>query len=431
MHYRSSHVLLVGVAVLLAACSKGDGSADVDASEAPNASWASSDSAVSQLSIAKGFVMHVFAADLKGPRMMAFGPDKALYVSEPGAGKVLRLVDTNGDGRADTTTTALDGLNRPHGLAWRGDTLWVANTDAVIMAWSANGDGKLDSVRTVVSGLPAGGRHWTKTIHFPPAKSGDTEHFYLSMGSSCNVCEETDPLRATISRWTVNGDPAGAKTLMNPTVAKKLVHNGGKYGEAVWAYGLRNSVDFGWEPSTGAIWATHNGGDMLGKSNQAVTDSIPREEVVNIIREGGFYGWPYCYEDGQPSPVQKGASRALCREQVAPALTDTAHSASLGLAFYTGTQFPAEYRGNEFIAEHGSWNRSKPVGYRVIRVVVKDGKPDHLEPFITGWKSAEGRPMGRPVGITIGPDGTMYISDDAGGRIYSVRWGGGVTAADE
>lgn len=428
MHCTSSRALIVGLAALLAACSKSNSSSadgSANATEAPQSSHSSADGDVNSLTAPKGFTVKVFATDLKGPRIMAFGPDKALYVSEPQAGNVVRLVDANGDGQADSTMTVLNGLNRPHGLAWRGDTLWVANTDAVIMAWSSQRDGKLDSIRTVVSGLPAGGRHWTKTIHFPPATSGDVTHFFLATGSSCNVCEETDPLRATISRWTLDGKPAGASKLMNPTAAKKLVHNGGKYAEAVWAYGLRNSVDFGWEPSTGAMWATHNGGDQLGQSNTAMTDSVPPEEVVNIIREGGFYGWPYCYDDGKVNPIQPGATPAICKQQIAPALTDTAHSASLGMVFYTGTQFPAEYRGSEFIAEHGSWNRSKPAGYRVIRVLVKNGKPERLEPFITGWRAMKGRPMG----LVVGPDGTLFISDDAGGRIFSVRWSG-ETAAD-
>jgi glucose/arabinose dehydrogenase len=427
-------VLLVVAASLLAACSTSDsadtqgGNGGVSSSEARNDSWARSDTALSRLTVAKGFSIHLFASDLDGPRVMAFGPDKALYVSEPGAGTVMRLVDTDGDGRADSTDTAISGLNRPHGLAWRGDTLWIANTDAVMVAWSTKRDGKLDEVRTIVGGLPAGGRHWTKTIHFPPTTTGEPQYFFLATGSSCNVCEETDPLRASISRWTIDGKPAGAKTFMNATTARTLVKNGGKYADAVWAYGLRNSVDFGWEPSTGAMWAVHNGSDMLGEAKQTVTDSVPPEEVVNIIQEGGFYGWPYCYDDGRVSPLQKNATRALCQQQVAPALTDTAHSAPLGLAFYTGTQFPEEYRGDEFIAEHGSSNRSKPVGYRVIRVIVEQGKPRRLEPFITGWKGAEAKPWGRPVDIAVGPDGTLYISDDAGGRIYAVRWAG--TAAE-
>jgi glucose/arabinose dehydrogenase len=425
MHHRSSHALLITAVALLAGCGQSEGSNGVGSSEAPDSSWASSDAELSRLTLPTGFSIHLFAKDLEGPRMMAIGPDKALYVSEPRAGKVVRLVDVDRDGRADSTADAATGLNRPHGLAWLGDTLWVANTDAVVKTWSTKGDGKLDGVRTVVDGLPEGGRHWTKTIHFPPTKNGaEPQYFFLATGSSCNVCEEHDPLRATISRWTIDGKPAGAKSLMNTTAAKAMVHNGGKYADAVWAYGLRNSVDFGWEPSTGAMWAVHNGSDVLGKENQAITDSIPHEEVVNIIQEGGFYGWPYCYEDGQVSPLQEGATRALCQEQIAPALTDTAHSAPLGLAFYTGTQFPESYRGDEFITEHGSWNRSEPVGARVIHVNVENGKPQGLEAFITGWETADGKRWGRPVGIIVGPDGTMYVSDDAGGRIYAIRWTG-------
>ncbi|HEX5436433.1 MAG TPA: PQQ-dependent sugar dehydrogenase, partial [Gemmatimonadaceae bacterium] len=323
-----------------------------------------------------------------------------------------------------STMTAVSGLNRPHGVAWHGDTLWIGNTDAVVIAWSTKHDGTLDGLHTVVDGLPSGGRHWTKTIHFPPPGAGQDGYFFLSMGSSCNVCEEHDPLRATISRWTLDGKPAGATTLMNPTVARKLAHNGGRYASAIWAYGLRNSVDFGWEPQSGAIWATHNGGDMLGGDTQAVTDTTPPEEIVNIIQKGGYYGWPYCYDRGLVNPIQHGGTPALCKQQIAPALTDSAHSAPLGMAFYTGTQFPPLYRGNEFIAEHGSWNRSKPVGYRVIRVIVSNGKPMGFEPFITGWRTAGGKPWGRPAGIAVGPKGTLYISDDMGGRIYAVRWAG-------
>lgn len=420
----------LGVAVLALACGRtrtpnrtiDSARGSVSAAEAPNSSWAQTDSQLGRLKLPAGFAIHLFVEGLDGPRMMAFGPDGALYVTEPGAGKVVRLVDSNHDGRADSRNDAISGLNRPHGLAWRGDTLWIANTDAVVKAWSTRQDGSLDQQKTVVSGLPAGGRHWTKTIHFPP---GDSAYFYLATGSSCNVCEENEPLRATISRWTLDGKPAGARELMNRTAARRVVHNGGRYAGAVYAYGLRNSVDFGWEPKSGRMWATHNGSDLLGKSDAASTDTIPPEEVVNIIREGGFYGWPYCYDDGKVSPLQQGATAALCRDQIAPALTDSAHAAPLGMAFYTGTLFPSEYRGDEFIAEHGSWNRTRPFGYRVIRVHVENGKPTRLEPFVTGWLGDDGKAWGRPVDIVVGPDGTLYVSDDAGGRIYSVRPAGG------
>lgn len=403
--------------------SAGAATGAVSASEAPLSGFAVSDTDLTSLTLPRGFVIRTFARDLKGPRFMAFGPDSALYVSVPSAGTIMRLVDANGDGRADTSTAVLTGLNRPHGVAWRGDTLWVANTDAVIATWNTNADPTLEGRRTIVSGLPPGGRHWTKTIHFPPPGKGEDNYFYLAIGSSCNVCEERDPLRATISRWTLDGKPAGARQLMNPAAAQRLVRQDGRYADAVWAYGLRNAVDFGWEPGTGAMWATHNGSDMVGGTNVAVTDSTPEEEIVNVIREGGFYGWPYCYEKGTVNPLQKNATAALCAQQIAPALVDTAHVAPLGQVFYTASQFPAEYRGDEFIAEHGSWNRTKPSGYRVVRVRVRNGQPASVEPFVSGWLTSTG-PSGRPAGLAVGPDGSLYISDDASGRIYVVRWAG-------
>jgi glucose/arabinose dehydrogenase len=207
------------------------------------------------------------------------------------------------------------------------------------------------------------------------------------------VCEERDPRRAAIVRYRPDGT-----------------------GETVFARGLRNAVGLAWNPVTEQMWATCNERDMLG-------DDLPPERVVNVIREGGDYGWPYCYGDHQPNPEFAGSRR--CAGMIPPAITDTAHSAPLGCAFYTGSQFPVEYRGDFFVAYHGSWNRSRPTGYKVVRVLVRDGKPVRIEPFLTGFRDDTGQVFGRPVDVLVALDGSLLISDDYGGRIYRVRYAGG------
>ena len=325
----------------------------------------------------KGFEIGVFADRLDGPRFMAAGPDGAVYVTETGPGRVRRLMDHDGDGKADETTTVAEGLRHPHGITFRGDTLYIAEEHRVVRFRPPYRDAEV-----VIEGLPAGGGHFTRTILF----RGD--EMFVSIGSSCNLCKERDVRRAAVIRYRPDGT-----------------------GETIYATGLRNSVGLAVHPTTGDLWATNNDRDRLG-------DDLPPDRV-NILFEGGFYGWPQCYLPGMPNPEYRN-STASCDSAIGPAVRLPAHTAPLGLTFYTATQFPPEYRGDLFVALHGSWDRSFPIGYEVVRISIVDGRPTgELHDFVSGWQVGR-RWWGRPVDVLVAPDGSLLISDDHGGRIFRV-----------
>src|SRR5438093_967827 len=211
---------------------------------------------------------------------------------------------------------------------------------------------------------------------------------YVAVGSSCNVCNDAPP-RAAVTRYNLDGS-----------------------SPHTFATGLRNSVGLAFHPTTGELWANNNDRDYLG-------DNLPPEHL-NILKDGKWYGWPQCYLPGKPNPEYPGFD---CSGVEPPAITDTAHSAPLGLAFYTGTMFPAAYQGDAFMTYHGSWNRSVPTGAKVVRVRVQSGRPTAIEDFVTGWQLAGGSRWGRPVGLLVMPDGALLVSDDAGGRIWRVTYG--------
>jgi glucose/arabinose dehydrogenase len=336
------------------------------------------------LHLPPGFAVSVFAEGLAGARFMALGPGGDVYLTIPGGGRVVALPDRDRDGRADRVVTVADGLDRPHGIAFHGGALWVAETGRILKFPDYRG-GRAGRPVVVVRDLPAGGMHWTRTLVFGPRDG----MLYVAIGSDCNVCEERDPRRAAIVRYRPDGT-----------------------GGRVFARGLRNAVGLAWTPDGSELWATCNERDMLG-------DDLPPERIVNVLSEGGDYGWPYGYGRRVPNP-EFGDARRLAH-MIPPAITDTAHSAPLGCTFYTGTQFPPEYRGDFFVAYHGSWNRSRPTGYKVVRVVVRGGKPVRIEPFLTGFRLGEEAPSGRPVDVLVAADGSLLVSDDAGGRIYRVR----------
>ncbi len=365
----------IAVAIAVSLCPAGCGRA-----QAPGARG----NTPAALRVPAGFAVSVFAEGLEGARWLALGPGSDVYLTIPSRGRVVALPDRNGDGRADRVVTVAEGLDRPHGITFHGGSLWVAETGRVLEFPGYRG-GRAGRPKVIVPDLPAGGMHWTRTIVFGPRDG----LLYVSIGSDCNVCEERDPRRAAIVRYRPDGT-----------------------GETIFARGLRNAVGLAWHPTTGELWATCNGRDLLG-------DDLPPEAIVDVIREGGDYGWPYCYDGGVPDPEFGDPSR--CARTIAPAITDTAHSAPLGCAFYTGTQFPPEYRGDFFVAYHGSWNRSVPTGYKVVRVVVRDGRPLRIEPFLTGFWTGAPPVTGRPVDVLVAADGSLLVSDDAGGRIYRVR----------
>lgn len=334
------------------------------------------------LQVPPGFAVDVYAEGLRGARFMVLGSDGAPYLSLPRDGKVVKLPDANGDGRADTAIAVAEGLNRPHGLAFRGDTLYVAENNRVVRFLPGS-----TTPQIVVASLPTGGGHWTRTIVFGP-KDG---RLYVSVGSSCNICDESDPRRAAVLRYNLDGS-----------------------GEEIFAHGLRNSVGIAFDPATGELWGTNNDRDNLG-------DDLPPDRI-NILRQGANYGWPQCYLPGKANPEYANAD---CGHLEPPALTFQAHSAPLGIAFYTGTQFPAPYRGGVFVAFHGSWNRSVPTGYKLEFVQVENGRPAAISDFITGFLPApSGPPWMRPVGVLVARDGSLLVSDDFGGRVLRVHYVG-------
>ena len=366
---RSQTLSLLLVALLVAACGR--------SAEAPSA-------AAQQRGLKPGFRLSVFAEGLNRPRFMSFGPDGTLYVgSNARTGDVYALADRNHDGRADSVVEFASGLRSPHSVFWQGDWLYVGETHRVIRLRDTDDDLRADQQEVVVPELPSGGQHFTRTVGFGPDGA-----LYVSAGSSYNVCRESDSRRAAIMRLNPDGS-----------------------GMEIYARGLRNAVGFTWNPKTGELWATDNGRDWLG-------DDLPPEEL-DLIRRGDDHGWPFCYGNRVPDPDLGSTERCAATQ---PATFEMpAHSAPLGLGFYTGTQFPEEYRGDLFIAFHGSWNRSVPTGYKVVRIHFRDGRPAGLEDFVDVWFEGE-RVSHRPVDVKTGPDGALYISDDHGGTIFRLTY---------
>jgi glucose/arabinose dehydrogenase len=326
-----------------------------------------------------GFTVNIFAQGVSGVRFLALGPSGAVYATQSGSGRIVRLVDADGDGIADSVFPVLTSLSDPSGIAFRGDTLYFSTETAV----ERLDPGAVAAV-TVVSGLPAGG-HSTRTFAFGPDNL-----LYVAVGSSCNICNDTPP-RAAVTRYNLDGS-----------------------GTHTFATGLRNSVGLAFNPGTGELWANNNDRDYL-------SDDLPPEHL-NILKDGKWYGWPQCYLPNQRNPEPEYAS-ADCSGVEPPALTVQAHSAPLGLAFYTGTKFPAEFQGDAFMTYHGSWNRSVPTGAKVVRVRVQSGRPTAAQDFVTGWQLADGTRWGRPVGLLVAADGALLIADDTGDRIWRVSYG--------
>ena len=336
-----------------------------------------------KLVVPAGLQVGYFVRDLDGVRFMAVSPDGVLYATQPGRGRVVRLPDANRDGAADSVVVVVTGLNQPHGLAFHKGVLYVAATDGVARV-TLGADGKASGAPVYVNRYSGGGGHWTRTIVF-----GADSAMYVSVGSSCNLCIEQSADRAAVLRFNEDGS-----------------------GKRVFASGLRNAVGLAVEPQTGALWAAQNERDNLPPNHE----NLPPEEL-NILTDGGDYGWPYCYGDRVPNPEYNDAAR--CATTIAPAAKLQAHSAPLGLTFLSrATGLPEQYRSDLLVAYHGSWNRDTPTGAKVVLVHVTDGKPGEVEDFVTGWQAADGSRWGRPTDVTVASDGSVMISDDTGNAIY-------------
>lgn len=361
-----------------------------------------------QLKMPPGFKAQVFATlpagggdYFAGPRFMTFGPDGHLYLSLGLHNKVVMLPDRNQDGRADAVVTVADKLNGPQGLAFVDGLLHVATLDSVVRLEQDDSNWPAVRITPIIRNLPAGG-HMMKTLRLGP-----DNHLYLNVGSSCNVCDEVDPLRATLLRYTPEGRPAGA-----------LVTLGRHAPSPIWARGLRNTQGFAWHPTTGALFGTNDGADMRSDSKGGAPDDDLPPEHLNLLEAGKHYGWPHCWGNRVTDPNFPGPEN-FCAEMQPPVLTFPAHSTPIGIAFLEKARFPVEYRGDAVVALHGSWNRSVPSGYQLVRVHFKDGKPEAVSEFASGWLRGS-EAWGRPVDVVVGPDGALYVSDDRAGLVIRI-----------
>jgi glucose/arabinose dehydrogenase len=342
-----------------------------------------------RLDLPPGFSASVYASGLHTPRFMAFGPDGTLFVADEGSGTVRALPDPRHTGKATGNVVVADNLDNPSSLAFDGNTLYIGETTK-IRRLTLGPDLRATSNRVIVGDLPADGNHFTRTVLLGPDKK-----LYVAIGSSCNVCEESDPHRASVWVYQLDGSGSGGRR---------------------HARGLRNAVGLAVNPWNGQIWATNNGRDLMG-------DDTP-PETVYALRDGADYGWPRCHAGDIVDP--DFGKPGDCDGIVKPLVEMQAHSAPLGLAFYDAAQFPSAYRGL-YVAFHGSWNRSTPTGYKVVFIPL-DGRGNVAGPardFATGWLASGNRAIGRPVGVTAGPDGALYVSDDKAGLIYRITYSGG------
>lgn len=368
---------------------------------------------LSQLKIAEGFNISVFADQslpngraLQHPRFMTFDLEGNLYVSLPQSNQVVMLPDRNRDGTADEVVVIAKGLNAPQGLVYTDNQLFIANEDGVVVLNKTGG--KWTAKPTpLISGLATGG-HTLKSL-----KLGPDGYLYINVGSSCNVCNETDATRATMLRYTLSGKPAGA-----------LLTVGRHQQSAVWARGLRNSQGYTWHPKTGAMYATNNGSDMRSSSkNGPVNDDLPPEHL-NILEAGKHYGWPHCWgiapdQKGQLEDPKFPGEAGFCKTTEPPAITFISHSTPLGISFLDKTAFPEGYQQDAIVALHGSWNRKQPSGYKLVRVKFIQDKPDEVVDFVTGWLQGD-EAWGRPVDVVVGTDKALYVSDDKADVIYRI-----------
>jgi glucose/arabinose dehydrogenase len=342
------------------------------------------------LEVPAGFAVSLWATDLPNARFLRFTSAGDLLVSTPRSGRVLLVErDADGDDRADGVRVLLEGLDRPHGIDLHDGWLYVGETGAVArVRFDPEARRAEGALERVVTGLPTGGNHWTRTVRFGP-----DGWMYVSVGSSCNVCVESDPRRAALLRFRPDGGE----------------------GE-IFATGLRNAVGFDWRPASGELYATDNGRDLLG-------DDFPPCEL-NRVERGGFYGWPFANGNRVPDPDQGAGRDDEIAASIPPAHAFRAHNAPLGITFLRSERWPDAYRDAALVALHGSWNRTRKDGYRVVSLHWgPDGRIEERA-FLTGFLRDDDA-IGRPVDVAEGPDGAVYVSDDYAGAIYRVHLGNG------
>jgi len=341
---------------------------------------------IKNVKLPSGFEIGVYAENVAGARSLCLTRAGTLFVGSRREGKVYAVLDTNKDFKADEIITIISGLNNPNGIAFKEGALYVAEISRVLKF--DNIENNLDSIpefAIVNASFPADEHHGWKFIAFGPDNK-----LYVPVGAPCNICLEKDARYASIMR-------------MNPDGSNL----------EIFAKGIRNTVGFDWHPETEVLWFTDNGRDWMG-------DDIPPDELNRAPEPGMHFGFPFCHGKGIQDPEFRSRE---CSEFTPPELELGPHVAALGMRFYTGTMFPEKYRGGIFIAEHGSWNRTTPIGYRVMFVQVKENKAISKEVFAEGWLAGS-TSWGRPVDLEIMPDGSLLLSDDKSGTIYRIKYKG-------
>jgi len=370
--------------------------------------------------VPNGFEVNLFASGLDAPRIIRVAPNGDVFAAESAAGRIL-VLHRDGNGAAAPTLFAA-GLLGPFGIAFyplgpNPEWVYVGNTDSVVRFPYRNGDQSARGpAEVVVPHLPVGG-HQTRDVAFSP----DGKTMYVSVGSGSNVAatmEALDP--AQLQTWQAE-HPLGATWGNEADRADVLAIDPDGKNQRIFATGIRNCVGLAVAAAAGTVWCSTNERDGLG-------DDVPPDYITRV-RDGAFYGWPWYYIGGHEDPRRRGERPDLAGKVTVPDVLLQAHSASLGMTFYDGTQFPAEYRGSIFAAEHGSWNRAKRTGYKVIRVFVKDGVPTgEYQDFATGFVIDDSQVWGRPVGVAVDKDGALLVSEDASGTIWRISYSGKAAA---
>ena len=355
------------------------------------------DTFLEKIVLPDGFKIEIYASDVENARSMTVSPSGTVFVGNRKSDNVFALIDENKDGKVDKKYLITDKLkNMPNGVAFHDGDLYVAEVNKIwvfkdienkLKLIDENGFYPEDPI-LITDDFPSDKHHGWKYIAIGPDNK-----LYVPVGAPCNICESRDEIYSTITRMDLDGS-----------------------NREIYARGVRNTVGFTWNKETGEMWFTDNGRDMLG-------DNYPPCELNKVTKPDQHYGYPYCH-GGDISDPEFG-SKYACEDFIKPMQNLGPHVAPLGLKFYDGDMFPEEYKGDIFIAEHGSWNRTKKIGYRITRVKIKDNKSVGYEPFISGWLEKDiNDAWGRPVDVVILEDGSMLISDDYANVIYRVTYSG-------
>ncbi|WP_319590309.1 sorbosone dehydrogenase family protein [uncultured Draconibacterium sp.] len=375
MNYLKNTALLLFIFLATLACTSSD------KTEKPLPDYET----VPEINLPDGFKIHVYAEDVDNARSMVLGDKGTLFVGSRTAGKVYAVIDEDQDYQADQVIVIADNLNQPNGVAFLNGDLYVAEISKI---WKfENIEDHLDSPPAPVlisDDFPTDGHHGWKYIAFGPDGK-----LYVPVGAPCNICLSEDEIYASISRMNPDGS-----------------------NHEIFAHGVRNTVGFDWHPEDGTLWFTDNGRDWMG-------DDLPPDELNRAPAAGIHFGYPFCHGSGIADP--EFGNQRNCDEFNFPVQDLGPHVAALGMLFYTGEMFPDEYRNSILIAEHGSWNRSTPIGYRLTRVELNGNMATSYETFADGWFQ-NGSPWGRPVDVIQMPNGSILVSDDASGTIYNITY---------